>query len=68
MPGFAWIAALGEEVRYEADLPSCCARTARSYEDRFECPDCGAMWQAALAVEPEHDAFMRGDEEQKGAA
>ena len=63
-----WIAALGEEVVYEADLPACCARTARSQEDSFECAYCGAMWQVAQPVEPEHDAFMRGDEEQKGAA
>ena len=65
-----WMAALlGEEVRYEVDLPACCARTARSHEDLFECPDCGAMWQAAEPVVPENDAFMRRDEDQqRGAA
>ena len=39
VPGPTWIAALGEEVVYEADLPACCARTARSVEGSFECPD-----------------------------
>ena len=63
----AWIAALGEEVVYEADLPACCARTARASEDSFECPDCGAMWRLPLPVVAEHDAFVRGDE-QRGAA
>ena len=63
-----WIAALGEEVVYEADLPACCARTARSHGDSFECPGCGAMWRKPLPIEPEHDAIMRGDEEQRGAA
>ena len=43
MGGSAWIAALGEEVVYEADLPACCARTAWADDDSFECPDCGAM-------------------------
>ena len=69
MRGSAWIAALGEEVVYEADFPACCARTARAEEDSFECPDCGAMWRAPMPVEPEYDAFARGDsDEQKGAA
>ena len=69
MHGSVWMAALGGEVRHEEDLPGCCARTARSHEDAFECPDCGAMWQAARTVEPENDAFMRRDEEQqRGAA
>ena len=63
-----WIAVLGEEVVYEADLPACCARTARSHEDSFECPGCGAMWREPLPIEPEHDAFMSGNEEQRGAA
>lgn len=63
-----WIAALGEEVVYEADLPVCCARTARSCEASFECPVCGAMWGEPLPVVPEHDAFTQGDEEQRGAA
>ncbi|CAA9428274.1 MAG: hypothetical protein AVDCRST_MAG22-3070 [uncultured Rubrobacteraceae bacterium] len=68
MRGFPWIAALGEEVVYEADLPACCARTARVVDDSFECPGCGAMWRKPLPVEPEHDAFMQGDDEQRGAA
>jgi hypothetical protein len=66
--GSAWIAALGEEVVYEADLPACCGRSARAHDESFECPGCGAMWRAPLPVEPEEDAFMRGDEEQRGAA
>ena len=64
----AWIAALGEEVVYEADLPACCARTARAHEDSFECPGCGAMWRKPIPVVPEHDAFARGDDAQRGAA
>ncbi len=63
-----WIAALGEEVVHEADLPACCVRIARSCEGSFECPGCGAMWRRPLPVEPEHDAFMRGSDEQRGAA
>ncbi len=65
-----WIAALGEEAVYEADLPVCCQRTAGSTGDSFECLSCGAMWQAPLPVEPERDAFMQQglDREQKGAA
>jgi hypothetical protein len=65
-----WIAALGEEVvLYEVDLPACCQRSARGSEDAFECPSCGAVWQAPLPVEVEEDAFMRGGgEEEKGAA
>jgi hypothetical protein len=65
--GSAWIAALGEEVLYEEDLPACCRRTARSYEDSFECPVCGAMWQKPLPLEPEGDAFAER-EERRGAA
>jgi len=68
VPGPAWIAALGEEVVYEADLPACCARTARAVDGSFECPDCGAMWREPLPVEPEHDAFARGRDEHRGAA
>ena len=67
MTGTAWIAALGEEVRYEEDLPACCRRTAREYEHSFECPVCGAMWQKPLAIEPEEDAFVER-EERRGAA
>jgi hypothetical protein len=65
-----WIAALGEEVAlYEADLPACCQRSARGSDDSFECPSCGAVWQVPLPVEPEGDAFMqRETEERKGAA
>jgi hypothetical protein len=65
-----WIAALGEEVfLYEADLPACCRRSARGSGDSFECPSCGAVWQAPVSVEPEGDAFMqRETEERKGAA
>jgi DNA-binding helix-hairpin-helix protein with protein kinase domain len=65
-----WIAALGEEVvLYEADLPACCRRSSRGSDDAFECPSCGAVWQAPLPVEVEEDAFMRGGgEEEKGAA
>lgn len=65
-----WVAALGEEVLYEEDLPSCCRRSARSFDDSFECPACGAMWQAPLTVEPEECAFTEraSDGERKGAA
>jgi hypothetical protein len=62
-----WIAPLGEEVFHEVDLPACCQRSARSSGDSFECPSCGAVWQAPLPVEPEEDAFgVR--EERRGAA
>ena len=61
----AWIAALGEEVVYEEDLPACCRRTATDHS--FECPVCGAMWQEPITVEPEEDAFARR-EERRGAA
>ncbi len=68
----AWIAALGEEVVYEADLPACCrseASSAGGHEDSFECLVCGAMWQAPLPVCPEEDAFARREpEERRGAA
>jgi hypothetical protein len=64
-----WIAALGEEVLHETDLPACCQRSARGSEESFECPSCGAMWQVPLPVEPEGCAFIESDvEERKGAA
>ena len=65
-----WMAALGEEVGLvEDDLPACCQRSARGSDDAFECPSCGALWQAPLPVEPEEDAFGRREmEERKGAA
>jgi hypothetical protein len=64
-----WIAALGEEVHYEVDLPACCRRSARGSDNSFECYSCGAVWQAPLSVEPEEDAFVeRVAEERKGAA
>ena len=66
----AWIAALGEEVfLYEEDLPACCRRGAGETEagGSFECPSCGAVWQAPLAVEPEEDAFTE-PQERRGAA
>ncbi len=65
-----WVAALGEEVLYEEDLPSCCRRSSRSSDDSFDCPACGAVWQATLAVEPEECAFTEraSDSERKGAA
>ena len=68
--GRTWIAALGEEVvLYEVDLPACCRRSAQGSEEAFECPSCGAVWQAPLPVEVEEDAFVRGaEEERKGAA
>jgi len=65
--GSVWIAALGEEVRYEEDLPACCRRTAREHDHSFECPGCGAMWQEPLPQEPEQDAFAQ-PEERRGAA
>ncbi len=71
-----WIAASGSVdegvLLYEADLPACCQRSAgaaRGLDDRFECPACGAVWDAAQPVEAAGDAFMtRGAEERKGAA
>jgi DNA-binding helix-hairpin-helix protein with protein kinase domain len=65
-----WIAALGEEVvLYEVDLPACCRRSAVGSGHSFECPSCGAVWQATLPVEAEEDAFgQRDTEERKGAA
>jgi DNA-binding helix-hairpin-helix protein with protein kinase domain len=65
-----WIAALGEEVLHEVDLPVCCRRSARGIpDDSFECPSCGAMWQRPLPVEPEGCAFTERDlEERRGAA
>ncbi len=69
MRGSVWIAALGEEVLYEEDLPACCQRSARGQERSFECPACGAMWQTALPMHPEEDAFSQRDlDERKGAA
>ena len=67
-----WMAALGGETLYEVDLPGCCQRSARSYDDSFDCPACGAEWQAPLAelAEPEECAFTEraNDRERKGAA
>ena len=66
--GSAWIAVLGEEVVYEEDLPACCQRSMVG-QASFECPACGAMWQAPLPVYPEEDAFSQRDlEERRGAA
>ena len=65
--GSTWIAALGEEVVYEEDLPACCRRSALHYEDSFECPVCGAMWKDPLPLQPEEDAFAQRDE-RRGAA
>ncbi len=64
------MAALGDETLYEVDLPACCRRSARSFDDSFECPACGAGWQAPLPVEPEECAFTEraSDGERKGAA
>ncbi|CAA9436973.1 MAG: hypothetical protein AVDCRST_MAG80-986 [uncultured Rubrobacteraceae bacterium] len=74
--GHMWIATLGEEALYEVDLPDCCqrsvssARNTKSLDDYFECPTCGAAWQAPVAVEPEECAFTEraSDGERKGAA
>jgi hypothetical protein len=69
--GRLWIAALGEEeALYEVDLPGCCQRSARGSEVSFECPACGAAWQAPLPVELEECAFTErtSDGERKGAA
>jgi len=66
-----WMAALGEEALYEADLPGCCKRSAKSaVDDSFECPACGAVWQVSLPVEPEECAFTEraSKGERKGAA
>ena len=70
--GRLWVAELGEEVLYEEDLPGCCQRSARGFEEySFHCPGCGAVWRTALPVaEPEECAFTEIDdgEERKGAA
>lgn len=71
--GRMWIAALGEVSVYEADLPACCRRSARgvaegSGSEGFECFSCGAAWREPAAHEHEADAFMRGGEEERGAA
>ena len=67
-----WMASLGGVALYEADLPSCCRRAARregAEHETFECPSCGAAWQAPEPAQPEACAFMeRGDGERKGAA
>ncbi len=70
MRGSIWMSALlGGEVLYEEDLPACCQRSARGQERSFDCPACGAMWQTALPVQPEEDAFSQRDlDERKGAA
>jgi hypothetical protein len=65
--GSAWIAALGEEVVYEEDLPACCRRSSLHYAESFECPVCGAMWREPMPVQPEEDAFTQR-EERRGAA
>jgi len=65
--GSPWIAALGEEVVYEEDLPACCRRSAREHDGSFECLGCGAMWQEPLPLQPEEDAFAER-EERRGAA
>jgi len=65
--GSAWIAALGDEVVYAEDLPTCCRRTSSDQNDSFECPVCGAMWQQPLPLQPEEDAFAER-EERRGAA
>jgi hypothetical protein len=78
--GRLWMSALGEEALYEADLPGCCqrsassARSADSFDNSFECPACGALWQSPLqgsfVAEPEECAFTErtSDGERKGAA
>ncbi len=78
--GRLWVSALGEEALYEVDLPGCCQRSASSARSTdssdasFECPACGALWQAPLqgsfAAEPEECAFTEraSDGERKGAA
>ncbi len=65
-----WISTLGEETFYEEDLPGCCRRSAHGTADSFECPACGATWQAPIPVEPEWCAFSekRDDDQRKGAA
>lgn len=63
------IAEMGEEVRYELDLPGCCQRDAHGSESTFECVVCGARWQEAPTTELEECAFTRRPpEERRGAA
>ena len=68
--GRMWVVSFGDETLYEMDLASCCLRTAWGVEDSFDCPVCGAAWQAPLPFEPEECAFVDrpGEEERKGAA
>ena len=66
MGGSAWIAALGEEVVYEEDLPACCKRSAIHYDESFECPACGAMWRGPLPPQPVEDG-LAPREERRGA-
>ena len=65
-----WMSSLGGEALYEEDLPGCCRRSAASAERDFDCPACGAVWQAPLVAEPEECAFTEraSDRERKGAA
>ncbi len=61
---------MGEEALYEADLPACCRQSAKSADDSFECPACGALWQVPLPGEPEECSFTERVSigERKGAA
>ena len=63
-----WIATLGDETLYEADLPGCCQRSAHGADGSFECPSCGAVWDEPQPMWAEEDAFTEGPRERKGAA
>jgi len=62
------------EVLYEEDLPGCCRRSASGAHAAgtggFECPACGAVWEAPVLPEPEECAFGErpADRERRGAA
>lgn len=68
--GRAWVSVWAEEgeVRYEEDLPSCCREeAARTREEGFECPACGARWGIPIPAEPEGCGFVEFGE-RRGAA
>ncbi|MBA2376755.1 MAG: hypothetical protein M3494_16615 [Actinomycetota bacterium] len=64
-----WAPALGGEVRYHEDLPSCCRSEARGSDDAFGCVSCGAEWRAVEAEPSEECAFgVVSERDHRGAA
>lgn len=69
--GALWTPALGGEVRYREDLPSCCRREAHASGDAFECVSCGAEWRAAEVSEESAEEcgfFVAEERDHRGAA